>query len=202
MPKVETRAEAMGKRARQVAVGLYDWDKIIVPLDELIQEGVNFSPSSTIPPEFKKTGKEVAGDYSQSLFTLFSTITSKSREIAQGGTASGGIYKPYVYDRRDPTSPKVLGLKAGRRGGLERLATLELALTANRSAVTLSVRNTRFPDAPPNLVVHVDTKAVTIKQRRQRVKQDEQWLDEKFDGYLAEVLMKAQETFPYATVTS
>lgn len=193
MGTIETRAEEMGRHARQTAIEFFDWRKLIVRIDELFQEGEDFHSIDQVPPDFRKLSKEVAGNNAQLLFKLFDKVTSKTREIAEGG---GSIYRPYVYDVRDPNSAKVLGLKMGRRGGLNRLATLQLGILEDASALTLSIQNTRLPESTPDLVFQVKNEAVTIKQTRQQVKEDERWLDEKFDSYIEEVLTEAHTIFP------
>lgn len=195
MGGTETRAEAMGRRGRQVAIQLYDWDKLIVPLDEHFQKSESFHSVNQIPLDFKTASKQVAGQNAELLFRLFQKITSKTREIAQeeGG---GSLYRPYVYDTRDSVSNKVVGLKMGRRGGLARLATLKLSLPSDESVLILSIQNTRLPDSTPDLVFKADNEGITVARTEQSVEKDEKWLDKPFDEYLRVSLLEAQVVIP------
>jgi len=195
MGMVETRAEEMGRRGRQVATQLYDWAKTIYPLVEEFQKGEDFSSIGRIPQDFKRTCKEIAGENAPLLFKLFSNITSKTRKIAseEGG---GSIYRPYVYDQRDQNSNKVLGVKIERRGGLARLATIKLALPTRENALTLSVQNTRLPNSIPDLVFRATKDGVTLVRGEQETPEEEKWLDEPFERYVEEVLSEALSISP------
>ena len=194
MGRAESLAEEMGRNAGQAA-SLFTWDRVALPILDLIDRGENFHSIGRIPPEFKRASRKVAGKNAQLLFKLFVEITSKTRKIAseEGG---GCVHRPYIYDKRDSASPKVFGVKIRRRGGLSRLATLELALPTDKGILTLSVRDTRLSDTTPDLVIRANKEGITLVEKERQIPKDEKWLDEPFLKYLEGVLTEAQALCP------
>lgn len=195
MERVKTMAEKLGERGRQVVMRFYTWDKAITPLAELLQEGEDFYPINQVPTDFKRASEQVADKNAQLLFGLFAKITSKTRNIASG-EGGGSSYKPYVYDKRDPSSSKVIGLKMERGGFRRRLATLVLSLPSDEPVLILSIQNTSLPDSTPDLVFKANKEDITVIRTAQQVKEEEKWLDEGFDRYIERVLVEAQTIYP------
>ena len=177
-----------GVGAGQAILGRYNWDKLIAPLLDVVDSGVNFHSTPGLPEGFMEMAERVAGVEVDLLGGIFLNVTSKNNEIAKQSVA---VYQPYVYDTRDPYFPKVLGLKMSEDRPGSQLAKIALGVDLKQGKLVLVIQNAKlkFKKDNPSLIFIQGNDDLEIVENSNEQSKDGSWTDKEFGEFAEEVIL-------------